>query len=197
MTDARFRDLEDHACPGAGACGGQFTANTMALALEFLGLSPIGTASPPGLDPRRQQAAHEAGRLVMDQLTRGLKPRDILTRLAFENAITGVAATGGSTNAVLHLLALAREAGVPLTIDDFDTVSARTPTLADLKPGGRYGRRRPRPRRRDPTGRPAPALGRQARRRPAHAQRQVLGRRGGRRHRGARPGRRAGRSSGR
>jgi dihydroxy-acid dehydratase len=138
MTDERFRDLEDHACPGAGACGGQFTANTMALALEFLGLSPIGTASPPALDPRKRRVAHEAGRLVMDQLTRGLKPRDILTRLAFENAIAGVAATGGSTNAVLHLLAIAREAGVPLTIDDFDTVSERTPTLADLKPGGRY-----------------------------------------------------------
>ena len=138
MTDEQFRDLEDHACPGAGACGGQFTANTMALALEFLGLSPVGTASPPALDPRKKRVAHEAGRLVMDQLTRGLKPRDILTRLAFENAIAGVAATGGSTNAVLHLLAIAREAGVPLTIDDFDTVSERTPTLADLKPGGRY-----------------------------------------------------------
>jgi dihydroxy-acid dehydratase len=110
----------------------------MALALEFLGLSPVGTASPPGLDPRKKRVAHEAGRLVMDQLTRGLRPRDILTRLAFENAIAGVAATGGSTNAVLHLLAIAREAGVPLTIDDFDTVSERTPTLADLKPGGRY-----------------------------------------------------------
>src|SRR3954469_16834483 len=129
MTDERFRDMEDHACPGAGACGGQFTANTMALALEFLGLSPVGTASPPALDPRKNRVAHEAGRLVMDQLTRGLKPRDILTRLAFENAIAGVAATGGSTNAVLHLLAIAREAGVPLTIDDFDTVSERTPTL--------------------------------------------------------------------
>src|SRR5205085_9587588 len=138
MTDEQFRDLEDHACPGAGACGGQFTANTMALALEFLGLSPVGTASPPALDPRKNRVAHEAGRLVMDQLTRGLKPRDILTRLAFENAIAGVAATGGSTNAVLPLLALAREAGVPLTIDDFDVVSARTPLLADLKPGGRY-----------------------------------------------------------
>src|SRR4051795_6152612 len=138
MTDAQFRDMEDHACPGAGACGGQFTANTMALALEFLGLSPVGTASPPALDPRKERVAHEAGRLVMDQLTRGLTPRDILTRLAFENAIAGVAATGGSTNAVLHLLAIAREAGVPLTIDDFDTVSERTPTLADLKPGGRY-----------------------------------------------------------
>src|SRR3954462_15711707 len=110
----------------------------MALALEFLGLSPIGTASPPGLDPRRPRAAHEAGRLVMDQLARGLTPRDILTRLSFENAIAGVAATGGSTNAVLHLLAIAREAGVPLTIDAFDTVSERPPTLADLKPGGRY-----------------------------------------------------------
>src|SRR4051794_35082223 len=138
MTDEQFRDMEDHACPGAGACGGQFTANTMALALEFLGLSPVGTASPPGLDPRKKRVAHEAGRLVMDQLTRGLKPPDILTRPALENAIAGVAATGGSTNAVLHLLAIAREAGVPLTIDDFDTVSARTPTLADLKPGGRY-----------------------------------------------------------
>src|SRR3954466_4612012 len=138
MTDEQFRDMEDHACPGAGACGGQFTANTMALALEFLGLSPVGTASPPALDPRKPDVAYRAGELVVDQLRRGLKPREILTRLAFENAIAGVAATGGSTNAVLHLLAIAREAGVPLTIDDFDTVSERTPTLADLKPGGRY-----------------------------------------------------------
>jgi dihydroxy-acid dehydratase len=138
MTDADFRDLEDHACPGAGACGGQFTANTMALAIEFLGLSPIGSASPPALDPRKREKAVEAGRLVVDQLKRGLRPREILTRLAFENAIAGVAATGGSTNAVLHLLAIAREVGVPLTIDDFDTVSERTPTLADLKPGGRF-----------------------------------------------------------
>jgi dihydroxy-acid dehydratase len=138
MTDEDFRDLEDHACPGAGACGGQFTANTMALALEFLGLSPVGSASPPAMDKRKAKVAHEAGKTVVDQLRRGLLPRAILTRLAFENAIAGVAATGGSTNAVLHLLAIAREAGVPLTIDDFDTISGRTPTLADLKPGGRF-----------------------------------------------------------
>ena len=138
MSDADLHDLEDHACPGAGACGGQFTANTMALALEFLGLSPLGSASPPALDPRKSEVAVQAGRTVVDQLRRGLKPSDILTRNAFENAIAGVAATGGSTNSVLHLLALAREAGVPLTIDDFDRVSARTPLLADLKPGGRF-----------------------------------------------------------
>src|SRR5262249_51345566 len=123
LSDADFCDLENHACPGAGACGGQFTANTMALALEFLGLSPLGTASPPALDPRKQDVALRAGRLVVEQLRRGLKPKQILTRQAFENAIAGVAATGGSTNAVLHLLAIAREVGVPLTIDDFDTVS--------------------------------------------------------------------------
>jgi dihydroxy-acid dehydratase len=138
LSDAELRDLEDHACPGAGACGGQFTANTMALALEFLGLSPIGSASPPALDPRRSDVAREMGRLVVDQLRRGLKPGDILNRPAFENAIAGVAATGGSTNAVLHLLALAREIGVPLSIDDFDRISARTPLLADLKPSGRF-----------------------------------------------------------
>ena len=138
MSDADFRELEDNACPGPGACGGQFTANTMALALEFLGLSPVGSASPPATDERKVEAAYQAGRLVVDQLRRGLFPKQILTRLAFENAIAGVAATGGSTNAVLHLLAMAREIGVPLAIDDFDTVSARTPTLADLKPGGRF-----------------------------------------------------------
>ena len=138
MSDEDFLELENVACPGAGACGGQFTANTMALALEFLGLSPVGSASPPATDDRKAQAAYEAGRLVVDQLRRGLLPKQVLTRLAFENAIAGVAATGGSTNAVLHLLAMAREVGVPLEIDDFDTVSARTPTLADLKPGGRF-----------------------------------------------------------
>ncbi|RUL89412.1 dihydroxy-acid dehydratase [Tautonia sociabilis] len=138
MTDEELHELEGVACPGAGACGGQFTANTMALAFEFLGLSPIGTASPPAMDPRKKEVAYKAGKLVVDQLRKGLMPKSILTRLAFENAIAGVAATGGSTNAVLHLLAIAREIGVPLTIDDFDTVSARTPTLADLKPGGRF-----------------------------------------------------------
>src|SRR5437763_1710300 len=122
----------------AGGCGGQFTANTMAMVLEFIGLSPVGTASIPATDPRKDQVAQRCGQLVMDILRRGVTPRDILTRQAFENAIAGVAASGGSTNAVLHLLAMAREAGVPLTIDDFDEVSKRTPLLADLKPGGRY-----------------------------------------------------------
>jgi dihydroxy-acid dehydratase len=138
MSDADLRELENVACPGAGACGGQFTANTMAMALEFIGLSPIGTASVPATDARKDQVAIRCGQLVMDILKRGVTPRDILTRQAFENAIAGVAASGGSTNAVLHLLAMAREIGVPLTIDDFDTISKRTPLLADLKPGGRY-----------------------------------------------------------
>jgi len=138
MTDAELKDLEDHACPGAGACGGQYTANTMALALEFIGLSPMGTASVPAVDPRKDDVGRRAGELIMDLLRRGVKPSDILNREAFENAIAGVAATGGSTNAVLHLLALAREANVPLTIDDFDRVSRRTPLWADLMPGGRY-----------------------------------------------------------
>jgi dihydroxy-acid dehydratase len=138
MSDVDLRELENHACPGAGACGGQFTANTMAMAMEFIGLSPMGTASVPATDPRKNEVAVACGRLVMDLLRRGVRPRDILTRSAFENAIAGVAASGGSTNAVLHLLALAREAEVDLTIDDFDTISRRTPLLADLKPGGRY-----------------------------------------------------------
>jgi dihydroxy-acid dehydratase len=138
MSDADLRALENAACPGAGACGGQFTANTMAMALEFLGLSPMGTASVPATDPRKDEVARDGGRLIMDLLRRGVTPRGILTRQAFENAITSVAASGGSTNAVLHLLALAREADIPLTIDDFDTISRRTPLLADLKPGGRF-----------------------------------------------------------
>nr|HET6902301.1 dihydroxy-acid dehydratase [Ktedonobacteraceae bacterium] len=138
MSDADLLELENVACPGAGACGGQFTANTMAMALEFIGLSPMGTASVPATDRRKDEVGMHCGQLIMDLLKRGVTPRDILTRQAFENAIAGVAASGGSTNAVLHLLAMAREAGVPLTIDDFDTVSKRTPLLADLKPGGRY-----------------------------------------------------------
>ena len=117
-------------CPGAGACGGQFTANTMALALEFLGLSPMGTASVAATDPAKDEVGRQCGALAMDMLGRGLRPREIATRAAFDNAIAGVAATGGSTNAVLHLLALARECGVPLTIDDFNPVSARTPQWA-------------------------------------------------------------------
>src|SRR5438874_7516777 len=138
MSDADLRELENVACPGAGACGGQFTANTMAMALEFIGLSPMGTASVPATDPRKSEVGVRSGQLIMDLLRRGVTPRDILTRQAFENAIAGVAASGGSTNAVLHLLAMAREAGIPLTIDDFDEISKRTPLLADLKPGGRY-----------------------------------------------------------
>src|SRR5438270_97628 len=138
MSDADLRELENQACPGAGACGGQYTANTMAMAMEFIGLSPMGTASVPATDPRKNEVAVACGRLIMDLLRRGVRPRDMLTRSAFENAIAGVAASGGSTNAVLHLLALAREAEIDLSIDDFDRISRRTPLLADLKPGGRY-----------------------------------------------------------
>ncbi len=138
MTEAELKALEDSACPGAGACGGQFTANTMAMALEFLGLSPMGTASVAAADPAKDEVGAACGRLVVDLLRRGVTVRQIATRPAFENAIAGVAASGGSTNAVLHLLALAREAGVPLEIDDFDRVSRRTPLWCDLQPGGRY-----------------------------------------------------------
>ena len=138
LDDAGLKKVEDAACPGAGACGGQFTANTMAASLELIGLSPMGLNGIPAEDPRKGDAAETCGRIVMDMLRNDLRPSAILTRAAFENAIASVAATGGSTNAVLHYLALAREAGVPLTIDDFDQVSARTPLLADLKPGGRF-----------------------------------------------------------
>src|SRR6266852_1296725 len=138
MSDGDLKELEDVVCPGAGACGGQFTANTMAMALEFLGLSPMGTASIAATDPAKDEVGRQSGALVMDMLRRGLRPRQIATRAAFENAIAGVAASGGSTNAVLHLLAIAREIGVPLTIDDFDRVSRRTPVWADLKPWGRF-----------------------------------------------------------
>src|SRR6059058_5291712 len=138
LSDRALKELEDVVCPGAGACGGQFTANTMALALEFLGLSPMGTASIAATDPAKDEVGRQAGALVMDMLRRGLRPHEIATCAAFENAIAGVAASGGSTNAVLHLLALAREVDVPLTIDDFDRVSGRTPVWADLKPWGRF-----------------------------------------------------------
>ncbi|MEX2598474.1 MAG: dihydroxy-acid dehydratase, partial [Dehalococcoidia bacterium] len=138
IDDARLKAIEDAACPGAGACGGQFTANTMALATEFLGLSPAGANAVPALGKAKAEVARKAGELVMDLLKKDIKPRDILTRQAFENAIAGVAATAGSTNAALHLLAIAREAGVELTIDDFDTISWRTPIVASMKPGGEY-----------------------------------------------------------
>jgi dihydroxy-acid dehydratase len=138
ITDKELHDLEDVACPGAGACGGQYTANTMSTVMEMIGLSPMGFNSVPAMDAQKDQVAFDCGRVVMNVLQQGLKPRDILTRPAFENAIASVAATGGSTNAVLHLLAIAREAGVRLEIDDFQTVSERTPLLADLKPSGRF-----------------------------------------------------------
>jgi len=138
MGNADLKHIEDFACPGAGACGGQYTANTMATVMEFIGLSPMGTASVPATDARKDTVAVQCGQLVMDLLRNNIRPLDILTRQAFENAIACVAATGGSTNAVLHLLAMAREANIPLNIDDFDTVSRRTPIIADLKPSGKY-----------------------------------------------------------
>jgi dihydroxy-acid dehydratase len=134
----QFKDVEDHACPGAGACGGQFTANTMATAYEMLGMSPMGWNDIPAVDPRKEEVAFESGKLVMELLRKGITPRSLITRKSFENAVSGVMATGGSTNAVLHLLATARDFGVKLAIDDFDRISRRTPVLADLKPWGTY-----------------------------------------------------------
>jgi dihydroxy-acid dehydratase len=138
MTDEELHDLEVVASPGAGACAGQFTANTMAMAFEVLGISPMGSAMVPAEHTSRAEQAFAAGELVVDVLRRGLRPSDVITREALENAIAAVATSGGSTNGVLHLLAVAREMGVDLTIDDFDVVSQRTPLLCDLKPGGRY-----------------------------------------------------------
>jgi len=138
IDDEELRQIENRACPGAGACGGQYTANTMAMALEFLGIAPMGSGSVPAVDPRKSDVAKRCGRLVMDLLRQGVRPRDVVTRQSLENAMAGVAASGGSTNAVLHLLAIAHEAGIDLAIDDFDPVNARTPILADLRPGGRY-----------------------------------------------------------
>jgi dihydroxy-acid dehydratase len=138
MTDAQLKSLESAACPGAGACGGQFTANTMALVCEFLGIAPMGLSSVPATNAAKGNAGHRAGELVMDLLRRDVTPLKIITKAAIENAIAGVAATGGSTNSVLHLLAIASEANLPLSIDDFDRISSRVPILADLKPGGRF-----------------------------------------------------------
>ena len=133
-----LRDIEDHACPGAGACGGQFTANTMATASAMLGLSPMGFNDIPALDSTKGDVAFDCGRMVMALVNAGITPRSIVTRDSFENAIAGVMATGGSTNAVLHLLAIAREFGVPLSLDDFDRISRRTPVIADMRPWGRF-----------------------------------------------------------
>jgi dihydroxy-acid dehydratase len=138
ITDQELHELENVACPGAGACGGQYTANTMSTVMEMIGLSPMGFNSVPAMDAKKDQVSFDCGTIVMNVLRQGLRPREILTRDAFENAIASVAASGGSTNAVLHLLAIAREAGVELQIDDFQTVSERTPLLADLKPSGRF-----------------------------------------------------------
>jgi dihydroxy-acid dehydratase len=138
ISDAELKELECAACPGAGACGGQYTANTMALVCEFLGLAPMGISSIPATDAGKAHAGELAGKLTLDLLRKNLIPSQIITKAAIENAIAGVAATGGSTNSVLHLLAIAREAGIALSIDDFDRISARTPILADLKPGGQF-----------------------------------------------------------
>jgi dihydroxy-acid dehydratase len=138
MSDARLKSLESVACPGAGACGGQFTANTMALVSEFLGVAPMGLSSVPATNAGKSEAGRRAGEMVLDLLRRDETPSKIITNVAIENAIAGVAATGGSTNAVLHLLAIANEAKLSLSIDDFDRISSRTPILADLKPGGRF-----------------------------------------------------------
>ena len=138
MTDAQLKSLEGAACPGAGACGGQFTANTMALVCEFLGIAPMGLSSVPATNAAKANAGHRAGELVLDLLRRDVTPSKIITKAAIENAIAGVAATGGSTNAVLHLLAIAGESKIALSIDDFDRISSRVPILADLKPGGRF-----------------------------------------------------------
>lgn len=138
LSEQELGAITHAACPGAGACGGQYTANTMALAMEFFGLASLGSGSIPAVDPRKAEAAREAGRRVMRLLRAGTRPSTLLNRRAFDNAITSVAATGGSTNAVLHFLALARELGVPLDIDDFSRLSQRTPIITDMKPGGQY-----------------------------------------------------------
>jgi len=138
MSDDELLEIENHACPGAGACGGQFTANTMATVMELIGLSPMGTAAVPQVDIRKEDVARRCGEVILNCVRKDIRPRAIATRQAFANAIAGVAASGGSTNAVLHLLAMAREAQVDLDVDDFQTISERTPLFVDLKPGGKY-----------------------------------------------------------
>src|SRR5215813_11556019 len=138
ISDAELLEIENVACPAAGACGGQYTANTMSTVMELIGLSPMGFNGVPAMDPQKDDIAFRCGEVIMQALKKGIKPKDILTRTAFHNAIAGVACTGGSTNAVLHLLAISREMGVALDIDDFQKVSERTPLLADLKPSGKF-----------------------------------------------------------
>lgn len=138
MTTEELIELERRACPGAGACGGQFTANTMSIAFEFLGISPMGFNGVPALEPKKHEVAKNCGKILINLLKKDLRPRDIITRQALENAIAAIATTGGSTNGVLHLLALANEMSLPLSIDDFDTINRQVPLLADLKPGGHF-----------------------------------------------------------
>ena len=138
ISDEEFKDVEDHACPGAGACGGQFTANTMATAYEMLGIAPMGANDVPAVDTKKTDVAFECGKLVMELVRQGVTPRQLVTRRSFENAIAGVMATGGSTNAVLHLMATAHDFGVELALEDFDRISRSTPVLADMRPWGTY-----------------------------------------------------------
>jgi dihydroxy-acid dehydratase len=138
IDDARLEDLEAHACPGAGACGGQFTANTMAMSAEIMGISPIELSGVPATAPNKKEATRAAGRMLMDAVRANRRPSQIITRKSLENTIASVAASGGSTNAVLHLLAIAREMGIELSIDDFDAISKRTPFICDLTPAGKY-----------------------------------------------------------
>jgi dihydroxy-acid dehydratase len=138
MSNADVHELEGVACPGAGACGGQFTANTMATVLDFLGISPAGLNDVPATDPAKPEAAYEAGKVAMRLVRDDVRPSHVMTRAALENAVAAVAATGGSTNGVLHLLAIADELGIDLTIDEFDQIASRTPVIADIKPGGRF-----------------------------------------------------------
>ena len=138
MSGAEVHALESVACPGAGACGGQFTANTMSMALDFLGISPAGLNGIPALHPSKEEAAYEAGVLAMRLVRDDVRPSHIITREALDNAAASIAASGGSTNGVLHLLAIARELGIPYTLEDFDAVAARTPVVASIKPGGRF-----------------------------------------------------------
>src|SRR5216683_7423435 len=138
MSNADVHELEGVACPGAGACGGQFTANTMATVVEFLGISPAGLNDIPATDPAKTDAAYEAGKIAMRLVRDDIRPSQVITRDALENAAAAVAATGGSTNGVLHLLAIAHELGIPLELEDFDRIAERTPIVADIKPGGRF-----------------------------------------------------------
>ena len=138
MNEADFKELEDHACPAAGACGGQFTANTMSMAFTALGISPTGMNDIPAMDPKKDEACIQIGKLIIELIKQDVRPSQIITKKSIENSIRAVATSGGSTNAVLHLLAIAHEMNIPLSIDDFDRLSAKTPLLGDLKPGGRF-----------------------------------------------------------